>query len=430
MSVRRDRLPCLLFIAAALAWAPSARAADALLDQVQRLAEQVTPQVVAWRRDIHAHPETANREERTSRVVAEALREMGITDIRTGVAHHGVVAMIPGKRAQPVVALRADMDALPVQEATGLPFASTNPGAMHACGHDGHTAMLLGAAKVLHTLRESLPGSVKLVFQPAEEGVPRGEEGGARLMVEQGVLRNPDVGAIFGLHVAPDVATGKVAYRAGPMFASVDRFHVVLRGKQSHAAMPWTGMDPIVAAAHVITAIQSIAGHKIDARESVVVSIGVIRGGHTWNIIPDEVELEGTVRTHDPAVRERVAELFRTVVEKTAAAHDVQTEIDYDNYGPAVWNEPQLVARMIPTLARVVGPENAVESPLVMVGEDFARYQQVVPGMFAFLGMMNESIGAVHALHTPQFRLDEAALPVGVRVLSQLAIDWLSDAAP
>lgn len=393
--------------------------------RVRQLADQVTPQAIAWRREFHAHPERSNREEQTSRTVAAALRELGITELKTGVAGHGVVALIRGSRPAPVVALRADMDALPVQEATGLPFASQNPGVMHACGHDAHTAMLLGTASVLFQLRESLPGSVKFVFQPSEEGPPPGEEGGAALMVKEGVLRDPAVGAIFGLHVAPDLATGCVAYRAGGMLASVDRFRVSVRGKQAHAAMPWQGVDPIVAAAHVITAIQTIPSRKIDARQPVVVSVGMIQGGQAWNIIPEQVVLEGTVRTHDKAVREQVAQLFRTLVEQTAAAHGAQAEIEFLDYGPAVWNDPELVARMKPALISALGKANVVESPPVMVGEDFAHYQQEIPGMFVFLGVRNEALGAVHPLHTPQFVLDEAALSVGIRTMSQLAIDYL-----
>jgi amidohydrolase len=245
-------------------------------------------------------------------------------------------------------------------------------------------------------------------------------------MIKEGVLRDPDVGAIFGLHVAPDLPTGQVAYRVGGMLASVDRFRVTLRGKQSHAAMPWLGADPIVAAAHVITAVHTIASHKVDARQPVVISIGILQGGQAWNIIPEQVVLEGTVRTHDKAVRDRVAGLFRTVVEQTAAAHETKAEIEFSDYGPPVWNDPELVARMKPTLARVVGEANAVESPPVMVGEDFAHYGRQIPGMFVFLGVRNEAVGAVHSLHTPQFVLDEAALSVGVRTLSQLAIDWLT----
>lgn len=418
-------LPAGLLAAATILVPLGAFGAEEENASVRQLADQTAPQAVLWRRQIHAHPERSNREEKTAQTVAEALREIGITEIKTGVARHGVVALIRGNRPTPVVALRADMDALPVQEATGLPFASQNPGVMHACGHDAHTAILLGTARVLFQLRQSLPGSVKLVFQPSEEGAPSGEEGGAALMVKEGVLRDPDVSAIFGLHVAPDLPTGQVAYRAGGMLASVDRFTVTLRGKQAHAAMPWLSVDPIVVAAHVITAIQTITSRRIDARQSVVVSIGVIQGGQVWNIIPEQVVLEGTVRTHDKAVRAQVAQFFRQLVEQTAAAHGAQAEIEFLDYNPAVWNDPELVSRMKPALVSALGETNVVESPPVMVGEDFAHYQQEVPGMFVFLGVRNEAVGAVHPLHTPQFVLDEAALPVGIRTMSQLAIDYL-----
>lgn len=418
-------IPAVLIAAATILVQYDAIDAQDLNASVKQLADQSAPQAVAWRREIHAHPERSNREEKTSQLVAAALREIGITEIRTGVAHHGVVALIRGNRPAPVVALRADMDALPVQEATGLPFASQNPGVMHACGHDAHTAILLGTAKVLFQLRESLPGSVKLVFQPSEEGPPTGEEGGAALMIKEGVLRDPEVSAIFGLHVAPDLPTGKLAYRAGGLMASVDRFRVTLRGRQSHAAMPWLSVDPIVVSAHVITAIQTISSRRIDARQPIVVSVGVIQGGQVWNIIPEQVVLEGTVRTHDKAVRDEAIGLFRQLVEQTAAAHGARAEIEFSGDHAPVWNDPELVARMKPALVAALGAANVVESPPVMVGEDFARYQEAIPGMFNFLGVRNEAVGAVHPLHTPQFVLDEAALPVGIRTMSQLAIDYL-----
>ncbi len=421
----KPAIPAGLIAAATILVQPYAFGAEDWNASVRQLADQTAPQAVLWRRQIHAHPERSNREEKTAQTVAEALREIGITEIKTGVARHGVVALIRGNRPTPVVALRADMDALPVQEATGLPFASQNPGVMHACGHDAHTAILLGTASVLFQLRQSLPGSVKLVFQPAEEGAPAGEEGGASLMIKEGVLRDPDVSAIFGLHVAPDLPTGQVAYRAGGMLASVDRFVVTLRGKQAHAAMPWLSVDPIVVAAHVITAIQTISSRRIDARQPIVVSIGVIQGGQVWNIIPEQVVLEGTVRAHDKAVRDEAVGLFRQLVEQTAAAHGARAEIEFSGDHAPVWNDPELVARMKPALVSALGETNVVESPPVMVGEDFAHYQQEIPGMFVFLGVRNEAIGAVHPLHTPQFVLDEAALPAGIRTMSQLAIDYL-----
>ena len=414
-------------LALAATWVAGTRAAgaDDVLSQVEQLAKQVAPAVVAWRRDIHAHPELSNREKRTAALVAEQLKAMGVDEIKTGVAHHGVVGLIRGTRPGPTVALRADMDALPIREQTGLPYASQNPGVMHACGHDAHTAILLGTAKVLTQMRDHLPGTVKLVFQPAEEGAPKGEEGGAKLMIEEGVLRDPDVAAIFGLHIGPDLEAGKIAYRYGGLLASVDHFRLTITGKQSHAAMPWQGTDPIVAAAHVVTAIQTIASRKIDARQPVVVSVGIIRGGEAWNIIPEQVALEGTIRTHDEEVRRQAAKEFARIVHHTAAAHGAKAKIDYEAYGPVTWNDPALGKRMKPSLVRAAGAAGVVEAQPIMAGEDFAHYAQKVPGFFVFLGVRNEAIGAVHALHTPKLMIDEAALPLGVRTMSLFALDFL-----
>ena len=398
----------------------------AIRDRVRKLAEEFSPTVVQWRRDFHAHPELSNREERTARVVAQHLREMGIDDVKTGVAHHGVVALIPGGKPGPTVALRADMDALPIEEKAGLEYASKNKGVMHACGHDVHTAVLLGTAQVLMKIRDQLPGTVKLIFQPAEEGTPLGEDGGAGMMVDQGVLENPKVSAIFALHVSPELDTGKIAYRTGVFLASVDRFHVTVTGKQSHGAMPWQGVDPIVATAHVITAIQTVASRRIDARDPVVVSVGIIRAGQAWNIIPAEVVLEGTIRTHDTEVRRQATQEFHRIVQQTAAAHGATAKIDLSDYGPAVWNDPELGARMTPTVERAVGEGNLVESKPAMGGEDFAHYAQKVPGFFMFLGVHDPSSQTVHGLHTPYVVADESALPLGVRAMALLAVDYLT----
>jgi len=401
------------------------RADEGLSARVHALAAEVNAQVVEWRRDFHAHPERSNCEERTARVVAERLKALGVEEIRTGVARHGVVAVIRGKHPGPTVALRADMDALPIQEQTDLPFASQNPGVMHACGHDAHTAMLLGAAALLVKLRGELRGDVKLVFQPAEEGSPPGEKGGAELMVEEGVLDNPKVAAIFGLHVDPNIDAGTLGTRPGALMAGVDRFRITVRGKQSHAAMPWQGVDPIVAAAHIITAIQTIPSRHIDARQPVVVSVGIFQAGTAWNIIPGEAHMEGTIRTHDPEVRKKVAEEFRRLVEQTAAAHGAQAEIGATPGHAMVLNDPELTARMKPSLLRAVGQGHLIEPLPMMAGEDFSFYQQHVPGVFCFLGVRNPEVGAVHALHNPQMRIDEAALPVGVRTLVLLAMEYL-----
>ncbi len=407
-------------------FATASPAADQdLSKRVADLAAEVSPQVVQWRHDFHAHPELSNREERTARVVAEQLKALGLDEIRTGVAHHGVVALIRGTQPGPTVALRADMDALPIQENTGLPCASQNAGVMHACGHDAHTAILLGAASVLVKLRGELRGNVKLIFQPAEEGVPAGEKGGAELMVAEGALKDPAVDAIFGLHIKPEMDVGTLGTRPGVLMANVERFRVIVRGKQSHAAMPWQGVDPIVAAAHVITAIQTIPSRHIDARQPVVVSVGIIKAGTAWNIIPGEVYLEGTIRTHDAAVREKAIEEFERLVRQTAAAHGAEAEINLSRTTPMVFNEARLTARMIPSLVRAAGEGRVVQPEPMMGGEDFAAYLQRVPGMFFFLGVRNPDLGATHPLHSPQMRIDEAALPLGVRAMALLALDYL-----
>jgi len=401
--------------------------ADETLSRVKEITEQITPMVVEWRRDFHAHPELSNREKRTSRVVAERLREIGVDEVYTGIAHYGVVALIKGEHPGPAVGLRADMDALPLTEKTGLPFASKNQGVMHACGHDGHTAILLGTAKVLSQMRDQIHGTVKLIFQPAEEGPPAGEEGGARLMVREGALKDPDVSAIFGLHVFPNLETGKIGYRAGGVFASVDRFRVEISGKGVHAAYPWDGIDPIVTSANIVLGLQTIASRIVDTRQPVVVTVGLINGGQRWNIIPDVVILEGTVRTHSREIREQSKEAFERIVTNTAKAHGANTEITYESMAPVVWNDPDLTKRILSTLHRAVGEENVVEFEPTMGGEDFAYFSQEVPGSYIILGIRNESIGAISALHSPNFLLDEAALAVGVRTMSLLALDYLKE---
>jgi len=396
---------------------------------VPQLTREVMPSVVEWRRDFHAHPELSNREERTAAKVAGHLRAMGVDQIKTGVAHHGVVALIRGRQEGPTVALRADMDALPVVEQTGLPFASQNHGVMHACGHDTHTAMLLGVASVLTHVRDQIPGSVKLIFQPAEEGAPAGETGGASLMVQENVLADPEVAAIFALHVNPELTTGTLGYRPGATMAASDSFQVTVTGKQSHAAMPWQGVDPIVTTAAIITAIQTIHSRGIDARKPVVVSVGVVQGGTAWNIIPAQVSLQGTIRTYDADVRTKALEQFRRIVEHTALAHGATAQISLRSYGPAVWNDPKLGQRMKPTLLRTAGQQNLIEVEPMMGSEDFAYFAQKKPGLYFFLGVQNKEAHATGALHTPTVVIDEAALPLGVQTLAALAIDFLQGEA-
>ncbi len=399
--------------------------ADELVQRVEELSNVVAPDVVKWRRDFHTHPELSNREERTSRVVAERLREIGVDGIKTGIAHHGVVALIKGNHPGPVVALRADMDALPITEQTGLPYASKNQGVMHACGHDAHTAILLGTAKVLTQMRDEIHGTVKLIFQPCEEGAPPGEKGGASLMTEEGALKDPDASAIFGLHVSPNVQVGYLEYCIGGALAAVDQFKIEVMGKGGHAAMPWDGVDPVVASSHIVIALQTILSRIVDTRETAVVTVGIINGGTRWNIIPDVVTLEGTVRTHDEKVRKLIRGKFERIVKNTAAAHGAEAKIEYNSYGSVTWNDPELTRRMLPTLGRAAGEDNVLEGLPVMGGEDFAYYAKQIPGLFFFLGVRNEDIGAVHMLHTSKLLLDENAFPIGVRAMTLLALDYL-----
>jgi amidohydrolase len=396
---------------------------------VPQLTRAVMPSVIEWRRDFHAHPELSNREERTAAKVAEHLRAMGVDQIKTGVAHHGVVALIRGQKEGPTVALRADMDALPIVEQTGLPFASQNRGVMHACGHDSHTAMLLGVASVLAHVRDQIPGSVKLIFQPAEEGAPAGEAGGASLMVQENVLADPEVAAIFALHVNPELTTGTLGYRPGAALAASDSFQVTVTGKQSHGAMPWQGVDPIVTSAAIITAIQTIQSRGIDARKPVVVSVGAVHGGTAWNVIPGQVTLQGTIRTYDADVRAKVLEQFRRIVEHTALAHGATAQVSLRSYGPAVWNDPKLGQRMKPTLLKTAGQQNLIEVEPMMGSEDFAYFAQKKPGLYFFLGVQNKEAHATGALHTPTLVIDEGAMPLGVQTLATLAIDFLQGEA-
>lgn len=435
-------VPCLLslLLAALPALPASAEVARAQRPEVVEAAQRLRDQVVAWRRDFHRHPELSNREERTARVVAEELRRMGL-EPRTGIAGHGVVAVVRGGRPGPRIALRADMDALPVAERTGLPFASTataeyrgqTVGVMHACGHDAHTGILLGVARALVDMRERLPGEVLLVFQPAEEGAPPGEEGGASLMLREGLFDAFRPEAVFGLHVFSSVQAGKIAVRGGPLMAASDRFAITVRGRQTHGSRPWGGIDPIVAAADLVGTAQSIVSRRTDiARLPAVVTFGAINGGVRYNIIPDEVEMVGTIRTFDPQMREAILADLRNVARHVAAAHGatVQVQVPEGEGNPATVNDPALTARMLPSLQAVVGTENVYEPPLQMGAEDFAYYAKEVPAMFFFVGATAPGIDPETAPsnHSPEFLLDETALDVGLRALLQVALDYLEGA--
>ena len=413
---------------------PSVRASSLDADIDQR-ARQVEDKVIAWRRDIHQHPELSNRETRTAQLVADHLRGLGL-DVKTGIAHTGVVALLKGEQPGPVVALRADMDALPVAEEVDVPFASKvrstyngqEVGVMHACGHDTHTAILMGVAEILTALRPRLPGTVKFIFQPAEEGVPQGEEGGAALMVKEGVLENPKPAAILGLHVLSSVPTGKLEYRSGPVMASIDSFRITVRGRQTHGAMPWRGVDPIVVASQIVLGLQTIESRQVNVtKEPSIVTVGSIHGGARFNIIPDSVEMLGTVRTYDEEMRADIHRRITTTAELIAKSAGASAEVAIDKMNPATVNHTGLTEALAPTLSRVAGGENVGVSPKLTASEDFSLYQQQVPGFFFFVGITppGTDVTTAPANHSPQFYVDEAGLLLGVRALAYLTVDYL-----
>ncbi|NLC55587.1 MAG: amidohydrolase [Armatimonadetes bacterium] len=385
--------------------------------------EQVIPEVIATRRDLHQHPELGYQERRTAGIVAERLRALGVP-VRTGIAETGVVGLVRGHHEGATVMLRADMDALPLQEATGLPYASQTPGVMHACGHDGHTAMLLGAARVLAETRDQLRGCVKLVFQPAEESY-----GGAQRLVEAGVLRDPEVSAAFGLHLWNTLPLGTVGITAGPAMASTDSFTLTLRGKGGHAAAPHQAADPVVAAAHFVVAAQSVVSRTADPLRPAVFTIGAIHGGEAANIIPEEVVLRGTLRTLDADTRARLVERIRAVLMGTAAAHGVSGIVDHRRGYPCLVNDESACALARAAAASVVGASHVVAPHPTMGGEDMAYYLQVVPGCYLWLGSASSADGAGVPHHNPRFQFDERALGIGVEILVRLARQFLEQAA-
>jgi len=430
----------LLLSALLLALPALAHAQDAQRPEVTAAAQRLQAKVVEWRRDFHQHPELSNREARTSAEVAKRLRAMGLKP-KTGIAHHGVVAIIEGGKPGPKIALRADMDALPVTEQTGLPFASKatdqyrgqTVGVMHACGHDAHTATLLGVAEALVSMKKDLPGQVMLIFQPAEEGAPPPEEGGAALMLKEGLFADFKPEAVFGLHVFSSVQAGQIAVRGGPLMAASDRFGIKVIGRQTHGSAPWNGVDPIVATADLVGTAQTIVSRRANlSKQPAVLTFGAINGGIRYNIIPDEVEMVGTIRTFDEGMRQQIFADLRNVAEHTAAAHGAKAVTDiYESEGnPATVNDPALTAKMLPSLQAVVGKDNVYEPPLQMGAEDFSLYAKEVPGMFFFVGSTSVGIdpATAPANHSPKFLLDEKALDVGFRALLQVSLDYLNGA--
>lgn len=401
---------------------------------IDRGAAAVNSKVVAWRRDLHEHPELSGQEVRTAALVAAHLRSLGM-EVQTGVGGTGVVGVLTGGRPGPVVALRADMDALPVTEQTMLPFRSQvrstfngqEVGVMHACGHDTHVAMLMGAAEVLAGMKAQLPGTVKFIFQPAEEGHPDGG-GGAERMIRDGALTSPAVDAIFGLHVFPGPLSS-VTYRQGPLMAASNSYRVVVHGKQTHGARPWDGLDPIVIGSQIVLGLQTIISRQTDITAvPAIVTVGSMQGGVRNNIIPDSLVLLGTIRTYNREQRESIFERVHRTAERIAESAGATAFVQVDSGYPVTNNDSTLTQRMLPTLERVIGPDKVSIAPLATTAEDFSYFQEQVPGMFVFMGVTPADVDwrTAAANHSPLFFADEAALPTGVRLLTSLAVDYLN----
>lgn len=414
--------------AATISASPLSAAIDARLKATES-------KLIEWRRHLHQHPELSNHEVETARFVADRLREMGL-EPRTGVARNGVVAIIKGGRPGPVVALRADMDALPVKEEVDVPFKSTATstyegkpvGVMHACGHDAHTAMLLAVADALVSVKADLPGQVVLLFQPAEESVPHDEQpAGAELMVKEGVLDSPKVDVVFGEHVMAGLASGVVGWRSGPMLAAADKFEIVVEGHQTHGSKPWAGIDPIVVASEIVGGLQTIVSREVDlTNEPAVVTVGQFESGVRNNIIPDRARLVGTIRTFDDAMRLDVHKRVQRIAENIAEAHGAHAVVKIEPGYPVTANDANLVQRMLPTLERVA-PGKTKEVRKITGAEDFSFFARAVPGMFVFLGITPpDQVATADSNHSPRFYIDESALPTGARVLAHLAADYLS----
>jgi amidohydrolase len=414
----------LLFAAVLAGLAPSARPVDP--KTARRIDEEIEKnkaEIVKIRRFIHMNPELGNREFETGKLIASKLQPLGFA-VRTGVAKTGVVAVLKGGLAGPAVAVRADMDALPVQETTNLPFKSLNPGVMHACGHDVHSAVVLGTALVLNALKDRVQGSVTFLFQPAEEGAPEGEEGGAELMVREGALDDPPVGAVFGFHVWPE-SLGTVLFAPGNVTAAADTFTITVKGKSAHGARPQEGVDAVVIAAEIVTALQTVVSRASDPTDPAVLTVGTIAGGTRRNIIADRVVLEGTVRTLSETNHRKIRPLMESIVKNIAGMYGAEGVCEYKEGYPSVYNNPELAAAMTPTLTRLLGKDKLVEWKPQMIAEDFAFLARKVPGLYFFLGVKSPTQATAAPLHSPNFSPDEKAIPLGVRILTHLVLDAL-----
>tara|TARA_R100000697_G_scaffold57537_1_gene70726 strand:- start:1528 stop:2928 length:1401 start_codon:yes stop_codon:yes gene_type:complete len=403
---------------------------------IDERADELEEQVIEWRRYFHENPELSNREFNTAKKISEHLESLGL-EVQTEIAHTGVMGILKGGKPGPVVGLRADIDALPVIERTDVPFKSTvmgeyqgnEVGVMHACGHDTHIAILMGVAQILTEMKDDLQGTVKFIFQPAEEGAPKGEEGGAELMVKEGVLKNPDVEAIFGLHISDDTPVGELEYRPKGIMASVNSFDIKVTGKQAHGSAPWAGIDPIVTSAQIINNIQTIVSRSMPlTRQAAVVTVGVINGGVRNNIIPEEVTMQGTIRALDEEMRQLIFKRLKTVVQNTAESNGATAELTINKGYPITYNDPELTAQMLPTLVETAGKENVKLINAITGAEDFSFFQNEIPGLYFFVGGKAPGREA-SGHHTPDFYIDESGLKLGVRTMSNLVIDYMDQTA-
>jgi amidohydrolase len=431
MPPRWSTLRCAWAVLGVLALPAAAQTAGPA-QRIDQETERLAPQLIELRHQIHQNPELSNREVKTAELVAAHLRKLGLP-VKTGVAKTGVTAVLQGGKPGPRIAVRADMDALPVTEETDLPFRSTKKdtylgqevGVAHACGHDVHTTALLGVASVLAAVKDELPGSVEFIFQPAEEGPPPGERAGAELMLAEGAFAEKPQ-AVFALHSFPDLQVGQVGFNPGPTMAAVDQFTITIKGKQAHGAYPNLGIDPVVIAAQAILALQTIRSRNLSPFEPSVVTVGIVRGGERFNIIPGEVHLEGTVRTYKDAVRTEVERRMREILDGVTKAGGGSFTMDYKKNAPATVNDPALTARVRPLLERTLGPAGVKEVEPSMAGEDFAYFANEVPGFFFRLGVVKPGTTS-GGLHTPTFRADDSAVPAGTRVMARLLADYLVD---
>ena len=401
---------------------------------IQQDILEIEDKLIEWRRDFHQNPELSNREFKTAEKIAKHLTDIGL-QVETNIAKTGVIAILEGDQPGKVIAIRADIDGLPVTERNDLDFKSevkttflnTETGVMHACGHDTHIAILMATAEVLSKHKDKIKGRIKFIFQPAEEGPPPGEEGGAKLMIKEGVLENPKVDAIFGLHINSQTPVGTIKYKTGGIMASVERFVINVRGKQTHGSQPWSGVDPILISAKIIDGLQTIISREAElTNEAAVITVGKITSGTRFNIIPESSEMIGTVRTLDPKMREMIEKRMKDMVEGIAKAYGGEASIIFQNNTSITYNDEELTARILPSLQTVAGEENVIIMKATTGGEDFSFFQEKVPGVYFFLGGMTAGNTESFPHHTPDFMIDESGLLLGVKAFTQISIDYLN----